>query len=183
MEKANTVAIVILLAIAVGVVFLIATDEGPSVEVQVNVAEDAVEITPSQTAPVAPQANPIATETNPVAPQPAAVSAPSRGGTYATYSNDAEVVAAAEGGPTVLFFAASWCPTCRSLDRSLREDLSSIPSDLTIFSVDYDRYDNLKRKYNVRYQHTLVQVDENLAPVNTWTGSRNILDINAEVVR
>src|SRR5690606_37693153 len=47
----------------------------------------------------------------------------------------------------VIFFAASWCPTCRALDEGIKSDLSSIPADLTILKADYDKETDLKKKY------------------------------------
>jgi|694.fasta_scaffold22555_9 thiol-disulfide isomerase/thioredoxin len=79
-------------------------------------------------------------------------------GIYTDYSSN--LLANAENGSVVLFFNASWCPTCRVAVRNINDSLDSIPSDLTILSVDYDDSTDLKRKYGVTYQHTLVKVDK-----------------------
>lgn len=79
-------------------------------------------------------------------------------GIYTDYSSN--LLANAEKGSVVLFFNASWCPTCRVAVRNINNSLDSIPSDLTILSVDYDDSTDLKRKYGVTYQHTFVKVDK-----------------------
>lgn len=82
----------------------------------------------------------------------------------------------------VIFFAASWCPTCRGLDQSINSELSLIPSDLTILKANYDSENELKRKYGVTYQHTLVQVDQEGNLLKKWNGSQDIEDIINQLI-
>ena len=63
-----------------------------------------------------------------------------------------------EAGDVVLFFNASWCPTCKATVESL--DADGVPAGLTVVSVDYDAATDLKKQYGVTVQHTFVQVDE-----------------------
>src|SRR5690606_32085668 len=79
------------------------------------------------------------------------------GGSYVDY--DPALLANANDGDVVLFFHATWCPTCRILNNNLNAELAEIPADLTILKTDYDAQTELKQKYGVTYQHTLVQVD------------------------
>lgn len=81
----------------------------------------------------------------------------------------------------IIFFHAAWCPTCRGLDSAINSDLDSIPADLTILKANYDTETELKQKYGVTYQHTLVQVDENGEMIKKWNGSRNISELLAEL--
>ena len=83
----------------------------------------------------------------------------------------------------VYFFHAGWCPTCRALDRDITENLDRIPADVVLFKTDYDSTANLKRRYGVTYQHTLVVVDANGELVRKWTGGDfdDILDELAEL--
>jgi thiol-disulfide isomerase/thioredoxin len=85
-------------------------------------------------------------------------------GTYAAYSGTL-----APAGKQVLFFHASWCPTCRSADTDITSKLSDIPADVTIHKVDYDDSSELKKKYGVTYQHTFVQVDEKGEMIAKWS--------------
>ena len=63
-----------------------------------------------------------------------------------------------EAGDVVLFFNASWCPTCKATVESL--DAAGVPAGLTVVSVDYDAATDLRKQYGVTVQHTFVQVDE-----------------------
>ncbi len=98
-----------------------------------------------------------------------------KAGSYETY--EASKLAMAKEGKVVLFFRASWCPTCRALDADIRKNLSAIPAGVTILDVDYDRYADLKKRYGVTTQHTLVQVDADGNEVTKWIGSQNIEEI------
>ena len=82
----------------------------------------------------------------------------------------------------VIFFAASWCPTCQALNKSINNNLTSIPSNLTILKADYDSEVQLKQKYGITYQHTLVQVDQNGNILKKWSGSYSIDDIINQLV-
>ncbi len=90
-------------------------------------------------------------------------------GSYEVYS--AEKLSLAQSGDVVLFFRASWCPTCRGLDSDIRSHVGDIPDGVTILDVDYDTSTDLKKKYGVTYQHTLVQVDASGNQIIKWTGS------------
>lgn len=81
----------------------------------------------------------------------------------------------------VLFFYASWCPTCRDLDNDIRTNLSAIPENVRIVRIPYDDISGgtdetlaLNKKFNVTYQHTLVQVDENGDQVTKWNGGNTL---------
>lgn len=95
-------------------------------------------------------------------------------GTYADYS--AARVAQAEGD-VVLFFAAAWCPSCRTLDGDISGNTSEIPSGVTILKVDYDSETALKQQYGVTTQHTLVQVDSLGNQIQTWRGGNDLASI------
>jgi len=85
------------------------------------------------------------------------------------------------GMKNVLFFHASWCPTCRAADANIKANLLSIPPSLTIHQVDYDTSTELKKKYGVTYQHTFVQVDESGAMIKKWS-SGGLDEIKAEIM-
>ena len=103
-----------------------------------------------------------------------------KSGSYEVYSAE-KVAMSAKKGKVVLFFRASWCPTCRALDKDIKENLSSIPADLTILDVDYDNSIDLKQKYGVTYQHTLVEVDKDGKMIKKWVGSSNLLALIKEL--
>lgn len=99
-------------------------------------------------------------------------------GTYAPYT--ATAVAAADED-VVLFFKASWCPTCRTTDADIKANAGNIPETLTILEVDYDQETDLKRKYGVTLQHTFVQVDNNGNLIKKWSGSPTLTALVGEV--
>lgn len=75
-------------------------------------------------------------------------------GTYVDYSDTA--IASAQGR-TFLFFHASWCPICRTLDSDILA--SGVPAGVTIIKVDYDSSQDLRQQYGVTQQTTIVEVD------------------------
>ena len=99
-------------------------------------------------------------------------------GTYEVYSP--EKIAWAKDKKVILFFKASWCPTCRSVDKDIKANLENIPSDVAILEVDYDNSQELKQKYGVTYQHTFVQVDENGGKLAKWSGSPTLSSLLKE---
>jgi thioredoxin 1 len=94
-----------------------------------------------------------------------------RPGTFAVYS--AEAVAAASG-PVVIFFHATWCPSCRALKSDIENNLTAIPPNITILSADYDTATELKRQYGVTTQHTLVQVGTDGTMIQKWSGGSRL---------
>ena len=101
------------------------------------------------------------------------------GGQYVAY--DAAKLAFAKEGKVVLFFRASWCPTCRALDADIKSNLSQIPKNVLILDVDYDKSAELKKQYGVTYQHTLVQVDADGKMIAKWSGSEGLAALLAQV--
>ncbi len=99
-------------------------------------------------------------------------------GTYEPYSP--EKVSGATG-KTVLFFKASWCPSCRNAHDNFTTNKETIPGDLTILEVDYDDSADLKKKYGVTSQHSFVQVDSEGNMIKKWLGSDTVEKVVAEL--
>lgn len=100
-------------------------------------------------------------------------------GSYEAYAP--EKLARATMGDVVLFFRASWCPTCRTLDADIKKNTSQIPRGVTILDVDYDNSTALKQKYGVTYQHTLVQVDAEGNLIAKWTSSPTLISLISHI--
>jgi thiol-disulfide isomerase/thioredoxin len=96
-------------------------------------------------------------------------------GSYEAYAP--AKLAKANTGKVVLFFRASWCPSCKTLDANITKNAMAIPEGLTILDVNYDDSTELKKKYGVTYQHTLVQVDASGNQIAKWSGSPTLADI------
>jgi thiol-disulfide isomerase/thioredoxin len=84
----------------------------------------------------------------------------------------------------VLFFHADWCPTCLALERDLKRNINSIPDDLLILKASYGNNGetDLAKKYNVKVQHTLIQLDKNAKPIKTWIGSFRLEEVIDELI-
>jgi thiol-disulfide isomerase/thioredoxin len=98
---------------------------------------------------------------------------------YQIYSEDK--ISLAENGKAVIFFQASWCPSCRALNNDIEKNIDSIPSDVTILKADYDKETELKKKYGVTSQHTLVQVDKDGNLIQKWSGGSNLESILSKI--
>lgn len=76
----------------------------------------------------------------------------------------------------VLYFYASWCPTCIPANADFEKNASMLPADLTVIRVNYNDPDTdedekaLAVKYGITYQHTFVQIDQSGNTITTWNG-------------
>jgi len=100
------------------------------------------------------------------------------GGTYLPYTSTA--VAQAKGS-VVLFFHASWCPTCISIEKDINAHLQDIPKNLTILKVNYDEATDLKELYSVTGQYTFVQVDNSGKLIKKWRGGTTLNEIIGQI--
>ncbi len=79
----------------------------------------------------------------------------------------AENLAAKE--PTVLFFAADWCPACQADLKDVNANGSRL-GKVNVVVVDYDKSSDLKAKYGITAQDTFVQIDPMGAKLAIWNG-------------
>lgn len=107
------------------------------------------------------------------------VSSASTPGMFTDY--DAAKLANANDGSVVLFFHASWCPSCRALESNINANLNNIPNGVTILKTDFDSQTDLKRKYGVTLQHTIVQVDADGNLIKKWSGGSTLSSIVEEI--
>lgn len=91
---------------------------------------------------------------------------------YALYSPE---LVKSSSWDKVLFFHATWCPSCKSADENFLS--SEIPSGLNIFKVNYDDSTDLKKKYWVLAQHTFVLVDDEGEMIKKWSWGRDVEEI------
>lgn len=102
-------------------------------------------------------------------------------GSYISYADYAKTQDKYKDYKVVLYFHAPWCPTCRALDKNINANLGAIPTKTIIVKTDYDSSNELKKKYGVTYQHTLVQIDSGGNKVKKWSGSPVLHDLLAEI--
>ena len=60
-------------------------------------------------------------------------------------------------GTRLLFFHAPWCSQCRKLDDDIKA--KGVPQGVVILKVDYDSNQELRQKYDVTLQTTVVRID------------------------
>lgn len=82
----------------------------------------------------------------------------------------------------VIFFATGWCPTCQTLDKNISQNISTLPGNINILKADFDNSNDLRNRYDVRFQHTLVQVDGDGNEIKKWTGGSDIEDILSQII-
>lgn len=87
-------------------------------------------------------------------------------GEYTNYSSD--LVANTDKEKIVLFFYASWCPSCRAQDAKLEGDKNNVPANLLVLRTNYDEERELRIKYGVTMQHTFVQIDKQGNKLQSW---------------
>jgi hypothetical protein len=121
-----------------------------------SAAPSAITDAPATTSPSAPpSATPEPTATaSPTETAAPAPPAPAEG----AYIEYADGIIEQTAGPKVLFFHAPWCPQCRKLDDQLVAE--GAPDGLTVFKVDYDSRGDLRQRYGVTLQTTVVFVDD-----------------------
>lgn len=138
MKKTTIISLVIIGVIAAAIIFVLVTKEADA---------PAAEKT-EQSA----QSEPIAEEEN-----TSQDSAPttSKKGQYTEYS---QAKLASSKSENYLFFHAPWCPQCRAIESSINAG-GHIPDNVTIFKIDYDSNQELRKKYGVTLQTTFVEVD------------------------
>lgn len=71
----------------------------------------------------------------------------------------------------ILFFHASWCPICRSIEKDLMASPDKIPAMTTFIKTDFDNETKLRQKYGVTVQHTFVQINSDGSLVKKWSGT------------
>lgn len=72
------------------------------------------------------------------------------------YSAAALAEAEKANQPVALHFHADWCPTCKAQDKVVQSLKAEKGLDLTILTVNYDTEKDLKRRFKINSQSSLV---------------------------
>ena len=146
--KSSLPIIIGIVVLVAGIGYFVTQDKGAK---QDSVANTNTETREQDTA------LPTANETETVSPEATdAEVAPV--GAYLPYSADA--VATSNADRILLFFHATWCPSCKALDADIVKNSVTIPDGVAIFKVDYDTSIELKRKYGVTTQHSIIEINK-----------------------
>ena len=132
-KKVTIIVLAVLLLVGIGVAYLLTANKPVDEANSSNLVKQASSETQTQPAE-SPQAQ----------------------GKYITYSAEALSTAT---GKRILYFHAPWCPQCQELDASIKK--GPIPDGVTIIRTDFDSNQELRKKYGVTQQTTLVLIDEN----------------------
>ncbi len=171
--KKNIAMVIGIIAIAV-LVFLGSPDEKTKTNEAVNNVQVVQNETPEEVKNETPKSE------SQVSKQPATKAViTTTVGSYEAYSS--EKIARAATGDVVLFFHAPWCPSCRALNKDIEKNVSTIPAGVTILKTDYDSETELKKKYGVTTQHTLVQIDAFGNQIKKWSGGSKLENLLSQI--
>ena len=184
-DNKNVLGIILVIIIVAGISFVIfASQNTPATETQdiVEKVQEIAEETPASEE--MPTIGEISNMTQPTlgtdTPSTTEESTPATTvGSYEAYS--ADKIARAADGTVVLFFHAAWCPSCRALNSNIESNRSEIPSGVSILKTDYDSETELRKKYGVTTQHTLVQVDKDGNLIKKWSGGSTLDSIISQI--
>ena len=90
-----------------------------------------------------------------------------------TTLEDAEALAAKQ--PTVLFFAADWCPFCQADLKDINANGDRL-GNVAIVVANYDTAADLTAKYGITGQDTFVQIDARGMQKAIWRGGGSGVD-------
>lgn len=150
----NTPIIIGAVVLILGVGYLVTNNaEEPTTATQKTTTEDVSETEAVVTEGASATEEPVADE---VATAEEASTADAAPGVYTTY--DADTIAQSDAEHILLFFHATWCPSCKALDADIVANADSIPAGVEIYKVDYDTSTALKRQYGVTTQHSIIEI-------------------------
>ncbi|VVA43557.1 conserved exported hypothetical protein [Candidatus Roizmanbacteria bacterium] len=95
---------------------------------------------------------------------------------YIVYSKEAYDQASSKR--RVLYFYATWCPSCKIANEDFTANPDKIPEDVIVIRTNYNDPDtdqeekDLAKKYGITYQHTFVQIDAQGKEVTKWNGGK-----------
>lgn len=146
--KSSLPIIIGIIVLVIGIGYFATQDKGTKQDSVANTSTETRELD---------NALPPANETETVSPEAIATEVASAGA-YLPYSADAVVTSNADR--ILLFFHATWCPSCKALDADIVKNAETIPDGVTIYKVDYDTSTELKRKYGVTTQHSIIEINK-----------------------
>lgn len=102
---------------------------------------------------------------------PSAYNVQGLGPKVVAFTSEADAQKAAQTKRVVYFFAATWCPDCQATYRDLKANVATLPADVLVVFVNYDKASELKKKYGITSQHTFVAVGPQGEKKKVWAGT------------
>lgn len=163
-------AVITLVAIG-GIGFLVTNETSTTGSSATNDSVDARnQLAPEDTTPVSQ--NLTADEMAANATEAESPAATKTAGTYQDY--DPALVAASTADTIVLFFHATWCPSCRALHNDITNNVAAIPPGVEIYRADFDIHTELRRQNNVTLQHSVMTIDTDGIAISNITHPLNL---------
>lgn len=78
----------------------------------------------------------------------------------------------------ILYFYATWCPSCKIANEDFMANPNKIPEDVMVIRTNYNdpntdqEEKDLAKKYGITYQHTFVQIDNTGKEIIKWNGGQ-----------
>ncbi|MFM7857225.1 MAG: thioredoxin domain-containing protein [Flammeovirgaceae bacterium] len=104
-------------------------------------------------------------------------------GKYTDYNNfDIKSESAKVANPKIiLFFSSVECLSCKSLERDIEREITTIPFNVFILRVDTLQNKELADKYQVLLPNTFVQINSDQKEIRKWDYSYNFTDLIKEI--
>lgn len=83
-----------------------------------------------------------------------------------------------------LYFKANWCLNCKLLEDELKE--KGFPDGIDIYEVDFDQAKDLREKYSVNNQHTLLLLNNKKEEIwrdVSWDYSKVVQTIQKSLIK
>ena len=115
-------------------------------------------------------------ETGTLTPDQEAMEKKNANSRYVPYSKSAYDAAADKR--RVLYFYATWCPSCKVANEDFTANPNKIPEDVVVIRTNYNdpntdqEEKDLAKKYGITYQHTFVQIDTQGKEITKWNGGK-----------
>ncbi len=59
-----------------------------------------------------------------------------------------------------LFFHADWCPSCRTANTEIAENIKTFPNDTVVLKANFDTETKLREKFGITQQHSVVIINK-----------------------
>ncbi len=96
------------------------------------------------------------------------------------YSEDKLDEVVANNDRTLLFIGADWCAGCEVFENDLKASTEDIPEDVAFVLADYDDDKDLVERYDVKINHTFIEVNKDKEKVKDYVGGYSLEEVMEE---